>query len=186
MARPMKQVSSEPQATQMNLLRHQRTDIPPNKSKHKQFKKSRSNNMGYSNEANEQQAPYMKKEFENKKAFNPRKILKSDDRCHICGKYQCRNCHKFGHFSSLCYKKQKSYKKRSRSSKAHQLKVGPVYMQENSICSHASDNSSSDESFCLQMKLHAEEANTKYPTPQHLVTNLEFKIKPHKNKITFL
>ena len=21
-------------------------------------------------------------------------------------KYQCRNCHKFGHFSSLCYKKQ--------------------------------------------------------------------------------
>ena len=32
--------------------------------------------MGYSNEVNQQQAPYKKKEFENKKAFNPRQILK--------------------------------------------------------------------------------------------------------------
>ena len=37
-ARLIKQVSSEPQATQVNLLRHQRTEIPPNKSKQKQFK----------------------------------------------------------------------------------------------------------------------------------------------------
>ena len=59
-------------------------------------------------------------------------------------------------------------------------------MQENSICSHSSDNSSSDESFCLQMKLQVEQANTKYPTPQHLFTNLEFKVKPHKNKTKIL
>ena len=74
--------------------------------------------MGYSNEANHQQAPYKKKEFEKKKAFNPRQILQIEDRCHKCGnskhvegfqcsacKYLCRNCHIFGHFSSLCYKK---------------------------------------------------------------------------------
>ena len=36
------------------------------------------------------------------------------------------------------------------------------------------------------MKLQAEQANTKYPTPQHLFTNLEFKVKPHKNKTKFL
>ena len=53
-----------------------------------------------------------------KKRFNPRQILQTEERCHKCGdskhidrfqcsarKYQCRNCHKFGHFSSLCYKK---------------------------------------------------------------------------------
>ena len=72
--RHIKQVSSELQATQVNLLRHQRIEIPTNKSKWKEFKKSRSNNMGYSNEVNQQQALYKKKEFNNKKAFNPRKI----------------------------------------------------------------------------------------------------------------
>ena len=59
-------------------------------------------------------------------------------------------------------------------------------MQENSISTQLSDNTSRDESLCLQMKLQAEQANTKYPTPQHLFTNLEFKVKPHKNKTKFL
>ena len=147
--------------------------------------------MEYKSETNQQQAQYKKK-------FNPRQILNSDDRCHKCDskhieafqcsahKYQCRNCHKFGYFSSLCYKKQESYKKRPRSPKAHQLKVGPVYTQENSTCSQLSNRTSGDESFCLQMKLQAEQANTKYPTPQYLFTNLEFKVKPHKNKTKFL
>ena len=92
-------------------------EIPPNKASRKQFKsnKFRSKNMGYSNEVNQQQASYKKKEFENKK-LNPKQILNSDDRCHKCGdskhiegfqcsvhKYECRNCHKFGHINSLCY-----------------------------------------------------------------------------------
>ena len=159
-ARHIKQMSSEPQATQVNLLRHQRTEISPNKAKQKQFKnnKPRPQTVGYQSETSKQQAQYKKK-------FNPRKILNSDDRCHKCGdskpiegfqcsahKYHCRNCHKFGQFSSLCYKKQESYRKRPRSPKAHQLKVGSVYMQENSICSQSDDNTLSDESFCLQMK----------------------------------
>ena len=155
--------------------------------------------MGYPNEANHQQAPFKKREFENKKAFNPRQILPSEDRCHKYGdskhvegfqcsacKYQCRNCHKFGHFSSLCYKKQESYKKRPRSPKAYQLTSGRLSTQDNSICSHSSDSSSSDESFCLQMKVQAVQANTNVPTPKHLFTNLEFNAKPHKNKTKFL
>ena len=36
------------------------------------------------------------------------------------------------------------------------------------------------------MKLQAEKASTQYPTPQHLFTNLEFKVKLHKNKTKFL
>ena len=105
--------------------------------------------MGYSNEANHQQAQYKKK-------FNPRQILQSADRCHICGdskhveafqcsahKYLCGNCHKFGNFSSLCYKKQESYKKSPRSPKEYQLTSGRLSTQDNSICNHSSDNSSS-------------------------------------------
>ena len=101
-------------------------------------------------------------------------------------KYQCRNCHKFGHFSSLHYMKQESYKKRPRSLKAYQLPSGRLSTQNNSICSYSSDNSSSDESFCLQMKVQAKQVNTKYPTPLHLFTNLELKVKPHKKKTKFL
>ena len=161
-------MSGDPQATQVNLLRHQRTEIPADKAKMKQLKnnKFRSKNIGYSNEDNHQQSPYKKNEFENKKKFNPRQILQSKDRCYKCGdskhiekfqcsahKYQCRNCHKFGHFSSLCYKKQESYKKRPRPTKAYQLTSSKLSTQNDSVCSHSSDNSSSDESFCLQMKV---------------------------------
>ena len=101
-------------------------------------------------------------------------------------KYQHRNCHKFGPFSTLCYKKQESYKKRPRSPKIHQLTSGRLSTQNNSICSHSSDNSSSGESFCLQMKVQGAQANANVPAPKHLFTNLEFKVKPHKTKTKFL
>ena len=123
-----------------------------------------------------------KMKFESKKKFNPRQILQSEDRCHKYGdskhiegfqcsacKYQCRNCHKFGHFSSLCYKKQESYKKRPRSPKAYQLTSHRLSAQDNALCSHSRENSSSDESFCLQMKVQTIQANTIVPTPKHHV-----------------
>ena len=36
------------------------------------------------------------------------------------------------------------------------------------------------------MKLPAKQADTNVPAPQHLCTNLEVKMKPHKNKTKFL
>ena len=106
--------------------------------------------------------------------------------CSAC-KYQCRNCHRFDHFSSLCCKKQESFKNTSsRSPKAHQLKVGQVYVPDSLICDQPDDNTSNDESFCLQMKLQAKQADTNVPAPQHLFTNLEVKVKLHKNKTKFL
>ena len=102
--------------------------------------------------------PYKKNEYENKKKFNPRHILQSEDRCqkygnskHIEGfqcsarKYQCRNCYKFGHFSSLCYKKQESYKKIPRSPKAYQLTSGRLSAQDNPMYRNSSDSSSSED-----------------------------------------
>ena len=126
-------MSSDPLATQVNVLRHQRTEIPPNKAKRKQFKNNKfgSKNMEYSNEANHQQAPYKKNEFENKKAFNSRQILHSEDRCHKCGdskhiegfqcsahKYQCRNCHKIV-FLVACATRNKNLARRGQDHPKH-------------------------------------------------------------------
>ena len=101
-------------------------------------------------------------------------------------KYQCKNRHKFGHFSSLCYKKIGYENKRSfesRSLKAHQLKIGPVCAQD-SICGQSEDFSSSDESFCLQLKIKSNQAET--PSPQHFITNLAYKLKPNQKKTQYL
>ena len=99
----------------------------------------------------------------------------SPDRCKECGdsqhvegfrcpasKYQCKNCHRFGNFSSLCYKKKEFEHNRESS---HEL------------C-RQSDESSSDDSLCLQGKLTPTQAETQ--APQYLITNLVYKIKPHK------
>ena len=64
------------------------------------------------------------------------------------------------------------------SPKAHQLQIGTVCMQD-SICSQ-SDESSSDDSFCLQITLKSTQVETKIPAPQHLITNLAYKLKPQK------
>ena len=134
-----------------------------------------------------------------KRRFDP----KCTDRCHKCGdslhregfscpaaKHQCKICKKIGHFSSLCYKKieKSNYYQRSLQSsspKAHQLKVGSVQTQ--SLCDQSEDYSRKD-SFCLQVKVQpqCDEAETKFTAPQHLVTNLEMKLKPHKKRTTFL
>ena len=43
-----------------------------------------------------------------------------------------------------------------------------------------------EEPFCLQMKVQDKKANASVPVPKHLVTTLEFKVKPHKRKIKYL
>ena len=118
----------------------------------------------------------------------------NQDRCNKCGdsppvegfrcpasRYQCKNCHKFGHFSSLCYKKN-GYERslEQRSPKALQLKIVTAYMKK-SLCGQSED-SSSDDSFCLQMQVKSTQAETKLPVPQHLVTNLAYKLKPHQKR----
>ena len=46
--------------------------------------------------------------------------------------------------------------------------------------------SSSDESFCLQIQVKSTQAETKLLAPRHLVTNLMYKLKPHKKRIKYL
>ena len=57
--------------------------------------------------------------------------------------------------------------------------MGAVYACHKSICGHSEDCTSSDESFCLQVKIQWSQAEgKKIPTPSHLITNLAYKLKP--------
>ena len=77
-AHHIKQVASDPQVAQINLMRHQHTDFPPKKHKKKQqsFKSKHSSHKKYSSE--HQSVPSYKRNFDPKQA-NTRK-----DRCSNC------------------------------------------------------------------------------------------------------
>ena len=106
----IKQVAGDLQATQINLMWHQRTELPTNRHNKKRRTFSRPNH----NKINENAAAnQVKKSYDNKK---PHRVT---DWCNKCGesihaqgfqcpakKYQCKVCNKYGHFSSLCYQKK--------------------------------------------------------------------------------
>ena len=157
--RHIKGVASEPQAAQVSLMRHQRTDLPPSRSKEKKHS-HRSTSKGqkrYSTEHNYNVSPHKKRSDHNQAHQRRDRCSKCGDSKHIecfkcpARKFHCKTCSKYSHFTSLYYKKKVSFK--SRNPKAHQLQVGVVYMQEDSICIQSSDLTSSDESFCLQIKI---------------------------------
>ena len=59
-------------------------------------------------------------------------------------------------------------------------------MQEDSICSQSEDLTSSDESFCLQVKIQCTQASSKIPTTPNLITNLAYRLKPHHKRNHYL
>ena len=172
-------------------MRHQRTDLPPRnaKSKQKSHKSKSKSHKRYLGEHTNQRPPH-------KPRFDPSQAHQRRDRCSMCGdskhvegfkcparKFQCETCNKYGHFTSLCFKKKISFK--SRNPKAHQLQVGVVYAQEDFICRQSSDLTSSDESLCLQVKIQHTQTESKFSTPHHLITNLNhnYQLKPYHKRL---
>ena len=175
-AKHIKKVTREPEAVQVNLLRHQRTELIPIKFQRKQNKRYKSRQP-------------TNKNYQEHTSFEDR-CSKCGDTQHIEGfrcpasRYQCKHCHKFGHFSKLCYKKEESeYKKNTRKPKSHQLMVG----RASAVCGQSDASySSSEDSFCLQMQVKSAQEKTKMNKPQHLVTNIEYKLKPQRRRTKFL
>ena len=181
-AKHMKQVTNEPHATQRNLLRHQRTELPPTKFQRKQnkrFKQRQPPNKKYPEDQYRERKTQAKERFYK----NSQEHTSSENRCTKCGdsphiegfrclasRFQCKYCHKYGHFSKLCFKKNGSeHKKNIRRLKAHQLMVGTA-----SAISDQSDASysSSEDSFCLQIQTKSAKDNTKKNKPQHWLPTL--------------
>ena len=190
-ARHIKQVACDPQPAQINLMRHQCTYLPASKcKKRKPFVKPRS--PSHKNDTSDRQSHY-KKSFDAKNVYrNKERYQKCGDSNHIEGfqcpakKFQCKSCHMYGPFTSLCYqKKQASFK--SRYTKTHVLQAGAVPACDKSICGHSEYCSSSNESFYLQVKIQQAQAEgKKSPTASHLITNLAYKLKPHQTRNQYL
>ena len=123
----IKHVASDAQAVQINLLRHQLTELSAGK-----YEKNLSNNLrqpNYKNPNNENsQVP-----SQHKKWFDVKTAHQNKERCSKCGysshaedfqcpakKYQCKAYHKVGHFTSLCYQK-KEVPYNSKKPKVHQV-----------------------------------------------------------------
>ena len=101
-------------------------------------------------------------------------------------KYQCMTCHKFENFANVCYQ-MKHVSSKPRKPKALMLQVGAVYACGKSICSHPEDLSSSDDSFCFQVKIqHTQSDCKKIPTPSHLIINLAYSLKPNNTRNQYL
>ena len=99
-------------------------------------------------------------------------------------KYQCKVCHKFGHFTSQCFQKKQYPQHRFRQPKAHQIQVDESY---NHLENYSSDVSSSKDSFCLQVRVRKQTKGTqKFPNTTHFITNIAYKLKPHHTRNQYL
>ena len=106
-----------PQIAQINLMRHQCTDLPPSKHKKKQFFKSGPPSHEWYSSQHKQVPPYKK--------FDPKQVHTSRDRCSNCRdskhmegfkcpakKFQCKTCNKYG-YSQTCVTRNRCFFKSS-------------------------------------------------------------------------
>ena len=187
-ARHIKQVAGETQATQIHLMRHQHTELSNGKCK-KQKPQAKPRPMQNKNVEQKQSSHY-------KKSFD-QKHHKQKDRCSKCGgstllegfqcpakRYQCKSCHKFGHFTSLCFMKghpKQAYHKPHKP-KAHELTAGMIQAYNSQ-----SESESLDNPFCLQLQIKCVQAqNTIERKPACLITNLPYRLKQHENRNLYL
>ena len=124
-AKHIRQVSGDLPAAQIHLMHHQNTELQTGKyNKQKNAAKQKLQN----HRPTEQHT--------SKKPFDLRNMNKQSDRCFRCGNtmhakglqcpaknFQCKVCHKFGHFTTVCYQKnqQTSSSFKPRKPKAPQL-----------------------------------------------------------------
>ena len=155
-AKHIRQVAGDLPVEQIQLMHHQCMELPTGSYiKWKKTIKQKPQN-------HRPMEPHI-----SRKPFDLQKLETQSDRCIRCGdtihakgfqcparKFQCKVCHKFGHFTTVCYQKnqQPSNSFKPRKPKAHQLHAGALYTHQDGD-SDVSDESDTDESFCLQMKV---------------------------------
>ena len=195
-AKYIKQASNEPQAAQVHLLKHQCTELPPNKHQRNQ-RKSKPKPFKYRYQQEEKEIDRPPQEHEK---CRPEQN-KQAERCHKCGdtphmegfrcpasRHRCKHCSKIGHFSHLCFRKKQegTYKKNPRNPMAHQLQIGRYFAQDSLDNQEDTDVSESEDSFCLQMQMKKSQADQESCDTQHLETNLHYKVKPYGKKTRIL
>ena len=104
-------------------------------------------------------------------------------------KFQCKICHKFGHFTSVCYQKSQGYHPssltQSRKPKAQQLRVGALYTLHDAESSEY--ESGPEDTFCLQMKIHRTcITHLEVPKPVYLMANLAYHLQEYHTRNQYL
>ena len=120
----------------------------------------------------------------------PRVPHQNKNRCSKCSdsalieSFQCtaksfsvKTCHKIGHFTSKCYQKKQGGPRCTSYTQAQYMpKTVPF-----------ADDSSSDDSFCLQVKVKPTQANfQRISRPTHLITDLAYRLKPYHARNLYL
>ena len=100
-------------------------------------------------------------------------------------RFQCKICHKFGHFTSVCFQKSQgqhsSNSFHARKLKAQQLHAGALYTLQDAGSSEF--NSDPEENFCLQMNVHRTcISHLEVPKPLYLMANLAYHLKEHHTR----
>ena len=99
-------------------------------------------------------------------------------------KYQCKACHKFGHFTSRCFQRKHHSQHKVRQPKVHQIHVNNLYDDPER---YPSDISSSEDSFCLQVRIRKQHSQTQQiPKLTHLITNIAYRLKQHHTRNQYL
>ena len=182
MVQHIKQVSGEPQTAQINLLQHQRTELPQHRHNKKKSHASNliensnkpqcGNELSHGQKGNDLSHGQKIKGNHFPPSSNKPPPSGNHNQCSKCGdtthwegftcpakKYQCRVCHKFGHFMSQCFQKEQFNPQKYRQPKAHQIQIEESHSY---IHDYSSESSSAEDSFCLQVKVQRQ--SKKKPT----------------------
>ena len=124
------------------------------------------------------------------------------NKCYRCGntihakgfqcpakKFQCKVCHKFGHFTTVCYQKSQgqhsSNSFQSKKPKAKQLCAGALYTLYDDDSSEY--ELETEDTFCLQMKIHRTHiSNPEVPKLVYLMANLVYCLQEHHTRNQYL
>ena len=158
-AHHIKQVAGDPQAAQINLLRHQCTELPAGKHKKKRppMKSKQSPHKPQSSESYHLQAQH-------KKRFDPKSAHDNEDRCSKC----CDTAHLEGFHcpakntnvklaTGLATLQACAFRKSKQTSNPeglkHTIQAGAVYAKGSGSYDHSDEESTTEDSFCLQVKI---------------------------------
>ena len=157
MAKHIRQVAGDLPAAQIQLMWHQHTQLPAgNYPRRKQISTTWRKLQNHKTP----EIPTSRKPSDLQKLdVCSNKCTRCGDTLHAKGfqcptrKFQCKICHKFGHFTTVCYQKsqQSSNSFKTRKPMAQQLWVGALYTHHDA--DQSGSKSDTEDSFCLQMKI---------------------------------
>ena len=182
-AKHIRQVAGDLPAAQIQLMHQQCTKLPTRNyiKQMKMTKQKLENHRPTEPQTSRKPFDLQKQEMQSDRG------IRCGDTIHAKGfqcpvrKFQCKVCHKFGHFTTVCYQKnqQTSNSFKPRKPKAHQLCAGTLYTHQDGD-NNVSDESDTDESFCLQMKVQKTQfSHPQVPKPVYLMANLVFCLQMH-------